>query len=93
MNSLSSDLNQIIDIYLSSEYDHLNISNQVVLTAPFQLLTNSELSYTFNETWKLGTFSHFRENLKKDILFPDFTSNSEDNPINTPFYLNEKNNS
>ncbi len=92
LNSLSSDLDQVLDLYLSSDYDHLNLSNRIVLTYPYQLLTNSELSYTLTENWKFGVFSHFRQTLKKENLFPDFTSDTDDNPISTPFYLNEKNN-
>jgi len=92
LNSLSSDLDQVLDLYLSSDYDHLNLSNRIVLTYPYQLLTNSELCYTLTENWKFGVFSHFRQTLKKENLFPDFTSDTDDNPISTPFYLNEKNN-
>ena len=90
MNSLSSDIDHLLDISLASDYDHFNLSNRAVITLPYQLLTNTEISYNFSENWNIGAFTYLKETLKKENLFNDYSPSEESALVDYPFYLNEK---
>ncbi len=95
-NSLSSDIDQLVSLDFNSDYDRLNLSNKLVITYPYQLLSNTNLYYDLTNQWRLGAFTNFRKTLKKDNLYTDYEfssdSDSEESLIQAPFYLNEKNN-
>lgn len=92
LNSLSSDIDQLLSLDFSSDYDRLNLTNNLVVTYPYQLLSNSTLGYKLTNHWQVGAFTNFRKTLKKEKLFTDYSPNSVDSIVDSPFYLNEKNN-
>jgi len=91
LNSLSSDIDQIVDFEVASDYDKFNLSNRLVLTYPYQLLSNSAVTYNFFSHWQLGLFTNNRRNLKKDNLLTEYNYDSDTAIAKAPFYLNEKN--
>lgn len=90
-NSLSSDIDQLLDFELASDYDKFNLSNRLVVTYPYQLLTNSAITYNLTNSWQVGAFTNNRKTLKKDNLFTDYVYSSDTAIAESPLYLNEKN--
>jgi hypothetical protein len=93
-NSLSSDIDHLLDFEITSNYERLNLNNRVVITSPYQLLSNTNISYNLNYSWRVGVFTNNRYTLQKDNLYTDYEYNpdSEESIVQSPFYINEKNN-
>ncbi len=95
-NSLSSDIDQLMDFQLSSHYERLNLSNRLIVTYPYQLLSDTDIFYNLSPNWKVGAFTDNRYTLKKENLYTDYRYSSDPNDnesiAQAPFYLNEKNN-
>lgn len=93
LNSFSSDIDHLLNLQFSSDYERFNLSTKLVTTLPYQLLTNSEATYNLTNNFKLGVFTNFRQTLKKDNLFTNYTPTPSDpaSALLNPLYLNEKN--
>lgn len=91
LNSLSSDIDHLLNLQFNSDYEKFNLSANLVTTLPYQLLSNSEVSYNINTKFKLGVFTNFRKTLHKANLFTDYIPTA-DAPLPSSLYLNEKNN-
>lgn len=97
INSLSSDINHLLDLSLKSNYDKFNLTNRLILTHPYQLITNSDINYNFQENMSLTAFTNFKESIQKNYLIKGYSPGIDPDTgqeLSLPiYYLNEKNNS